>query len=106
MDIVLIDTIGFINNLPHEMIDPFISTLEHIKYADILIHVRDISHPMTDVQNETVKKVMKKMDMEGLLNSENFIEIWNKVDLHLLNNTNMKLEELENNEKVLYFSAT
>ena len=46
----LIDTIGFISHLPHNLVESFKSTLEEILYADILLHIRDISHPNTEHQ--------------------------------------------------------
>ena len=49
MNMIIVDTIGFINNLPHELVECFESTLEHIKFADVIIHVRDISHPLTEM---------------------------------------------------------
>lgn len=45
---MLIDTIGFISNLPHELIPTFISTLEHLRTADLILHIRDFSHPQTE----------------------------------------------------------
>jgi len=45
---ILLDTVGFISNLPHKLIDSFKATLDEIHTADILIHVRDISHPQTE----------------------------------------------------------
>ena len=59
------------------------STLEHLKYADILIHVRDISHPMSEKQNQVVLDVMKKIGINHLIDSHDYIEVRNKVDIYL-----------------------
>jgi GTP-binding protein HflX len=44
----MLDTIGFITNLPHGLVESFKATLEEINYANVLVHVRDISHPHTN----------------------------------------------------------
>ncbi|CAI2361074.1 unnamed protein product [Moneuplotes crassus] len=77
----LIDTIGFISHLPHTLVDSFKSTLEEILYADILIHVRDISHPSTDFQKETVLRILEEIGTSPKLMNEGYIEVWNKLDL-------------------------
>lgn len=105
MDVILVDTIGFINNLPHEMIAAFMSTLEHLKYADVILHIRDISHPMSEQQNETVKRVIKKIGMGKILASENYIEVRNKVDLFLKMNPEQQLAQLEDSKNVIHVSA-
>jgi GTP-binding protein HflX len=46
----LLDTIGFITNLPVEMVEAFKTTLEEISHADLVIHLRDISHPQQELQ--------------------------------------------------------
>ena len=45
---ILMDTVGFITNLPHGLVDSFKATLEELHQADLLVHVRDISHPQAD----------------------------------------------------------
>ena len=45
---IMLDTVGFITNLPHGLVESFKATLEEIHYADVLVHVRDISHPHTN----------------------------------------------------------
>lgn len=57
----LIDTIGFISHLPHTLVESFKSTLEEILYADILLHVRDISHPNSEYQKDTVLNVLNEI---------------------------------------------
>jgi 50S ribosomal subunit-associated GTPase HflX len=78
---VLMDTIGFISDLPHSLVDSFKATLDEIYMADILLHVRDISHPHTEHQKETVLKVLKEIGIEDDFLENNCIEVWNKTDL-------------------------
>lgn len=77
--IILSDTVGFVSDLPTELIAAFRATLEEVLEADLLLHIRDASHPDTESQKRDVEKVIK-----GLFDSdhlpENMIEILNKSD--------------------------
>lgn len=77
---ILADTVGFISDLPHELIEAFRATLEEVTTADILLHVRDVSHPDSDAQRVDVECVLA-----GLLGSDRpdrpVIEVLNKTDL-------------------------
>ena len=75
------DTVGFITNLPHGLVDSFKATLEELHQADLLVHVRDISHPQADFQKKTVLRVMKEVGLPDEMLREKYIEVWNKVDL-------------------------
>lgn len=77
---IVSDTVGFISNLPTELIAAFRATLEEVQYADILLHVRDISDPECDAQAESVRDVLKQLDLEGP-NLPPMIEVLNKIDL-------------------------
>ncbi|XP_005923496.1 putative GTP-binding protein 6 [Haplochromis burtoni] len=80
MTVLYVDTIGFLSQLPHQLIDSFSATLEDIKHSDLLIHVRDISHPETASQKVNVLNVLKNLQMpDRLMNS--MIEVHNKTDL-------------------------
>lgn len=80
MTVLYVDTIGFLSQLPHQLIDSFSSTLEDIKHSDLLVHVRDISHPETVNQKANVMNVLKNLQIpDGLMNS--MIEVHNKIDL-------------------------
>jgi GTP-binding protein HflX len=78
---ILLDTVGFISDLPHELIEAFKSTLEGVHSADILVHIRDISHPYTELQKKSVLKVLKEIDYPQEKLAKRYIEVWNKVDL-------------------------
>ena len=78
---LMLDTVGFITNLPHDLVESFKTTLEEIHYADILLHVRDISHPQTNYQRNTVLKVLKEIGIPEEVIKSKYIEVWNKIDL-------------------------
>ncbi|XP_076004725.1 putative GTP-binding protein 6 [Genypterus blacodes] len=80
MTVLYVDTIGFLSQLPHQLIDSFSATLEDIKHSDLLIHVRDISHPETLNQKENVLNVLKNLQIPDRLLSS-MIEVHNKTDL-------------------------
>ncbi|XP_029988852.1 putative GTP-binding protein 6 [Sphaeramia orbicularis] len=80
MTVLYVDTIGFLSQLPHQLIDSFSATLEDIKHSDLLIHVRDISHPETVNQKVNVQNILKNLQIpDRLMNS--MIEVHNKIDL-------------------------
>jgi GTP-binding protein HflX len=82
--IILSDTVGFISELPTELVAAFRATLEEVAEADILLHVRDVSHPETEAQAGDVRGVLNRMAKDGTL-SENWpdrtLEVLNKADL-------------------------
>ena len=80
MDSYFIDTVGFISDIPTELIASFHATLEDALLADLLIHVRNISHPDHVAQNANVQRILQTLQMPSkLMNS--IITVGNKVDL-------------------------
>jgi GTPase len=77
--IVLSDTVGFISDLPTMLIAAFRATLEDVVEADVLLHVRDVSHGETEAQAADVAGVLADLGIAG--NDERLIEVWNKADL-------------------------
>jgi GTPase len=79
---ILSDTVGFVSDLPTQLIAAFRATLEEVASADLLVHVRDMAHPDRDAQREDVDEVLAQLgvgpDDEG---APPRIEAWNKVDL-------------------------
>ena len=75
---IISDTVGFISNLPTELIAAFRATLEEVLSADLILHVRDISHANTKDQDHEVNKVLQNL---GVSENTPFLEIWNKIDL-------------------------
>ena len=75
--IILSDTVGFISDLPHELVAAFRATLEEVLEADLILHVRDISHPETEEQAADVGDIL---DGLGVDEDVALIEVWNKID--------------------------
>ncbi|MBK4215480.1 GTPase HflX [Paracoccus caeni] len=75
--IILSDTVGFISDLPTELIAAFRATLEEVLEADLILHVRDISHPETEEQAADVAEIL---DGLGVDEDVALIEVWNKID--------------------------
>ncbi|GAA6165186.1 GTPase HflX [Pelagimonas sp. KU-00592-HH] len=77
-EVILSDTVGFISDLPTELVAAFRATLEEVLAADLILHVRDIAHPETDIQAEDVHDILNSL---GVGSGTPMIEVWNKVDL-------------------------
>ena len=75
--IILSDTVGFISDLPHELVAAFRATLEEVLEADLILHVRDISHAETEEQASDVAEIL---DSLGVDEDVALIEVWNKID--------------------------
>ena len=81
---ILSDTVGFISELPHELVEAFRATLEEVSQADVILHVRDAAHPDTAAQRADVMKVLDEMVADGALEASwpsRTIEVLNKADL-------------------------
>ncbi len=77
-DVILSDTVGFISDLPTQLVAAFRATLEEVLAADLICHVRDIAHPQTDAQAEDVRDILETL---GVSDAVPMIEVWNKIDL-------------------------
>ncbi|MEQ6359129.1 GTPase HflX [Thermoanaerobacter thermohydrosulfuricus] len=92
-EVILIDTVGFIRKLPHDLVEAFKSTLEEVKYADLLLHVIDVTSPDMEEKIKVVEKVLSDL---GAINTPK-INVFNKIDL---------LEVVpKGNEREVYISA-
>ncbi|MGI4851363.1 MAG: GTPase HflX [Janthinobacterium lividum] len=98
-EIILSDTVGFISALPTQLIAAFRATLEEVLEADLIIHVRDISHTETSEQKQEVLKVLQELGIENP-EDDHFIEALNKIDLVPLCERNV-----ESTSQALYISA-
>ncbi len=76
-DVILSDTVGFISDLPTELVAAFRATLEEVLEADVIVHVRDISHPETGDQAADVQSIL---DGLGVTEATAQVELWNKID--------------------------
>ena len=75
---ILSDTVGFISDLPTLLISAFRATLEEVLAADVILHVRDISHVDAEAQAEDVEAILSDLGVDRA--DEKLIEVWNKVD--------------------------
>ena len=76
-EVILSDTVGFISELPTQLVAAFRATLEEVRVADVILHVRDISHLETDVQRGDVLAILEGL---GVGEESVVIEVWNKID--------------------------
>ncbi|MFL1781112.1 GTPase HflX [Candidatus Hepatincolaceae symbiont of Richtersius coronifer] len=78
---LLLDTVGFISDLPHHLITAFHSTLEEVKNADLILHIIDASSDNYEKQIHSVKEVLQEIGVDEDTYSKKTIEIYNKIDL-------------------------
>src|SRR5690606_176174 len=77
---IVADTVGFISDLPHELVESFRATLEEVGEADLILHVRDIASPDSEAQARDVETVLEQIPTpEG--KTRRILEVWNKIDL-------------------------
>ena len=79
-EVILSDTVGFISDLPIELVMAFRATLEEVLEADIIVHVRDFSHPDTAAQKQDVEAVLSDLGVKEAVD-KGLIEVLNKIDL-------------------------
>jgi len=79
LQIILSDTVGFISDLPHELVAAFRATLEEVMEAHLILHIRDISHPDSAAQKTDVLDVLKGLISEEKMATQ-MLEVWNKID--------------------------
>jgi GTPase len=77
---MLSDTVGFISNLPTQLVAAFRATLEEVLEADVILHVRDISHEDADAQQRDVDAVLRQLGIDPEAGGR-ILEVWNKIDL-------------------------
>jgi GTP-binding protein HflX len=102
--VILSDTVGFVSDLPTELIAAFRATLEEVREADLLVHVRNVAHPDREAQREDVEDVLASLGLaeEG---APPRIEAWNKIDLLPDDERQRLIEEAKRREDVVPISA-
>ena len=102
--VILSDTVGFVSDLPTELIAAFRATLEEVREADMLVHVRNMAHPDREAQREDVEDVLTSLGLaeEG---APPRIEAWNKVDLLSSEERARLAEEAQRRDDVVPISA-
>ncbi len=77
--VAISDTVGFISDLPTDLVAAFRATLEEVREAEAILHVRDVSHPESEAQKADVEMVLRELGLEERL--ADIVEVWNKIDL-------------------------
>ena len=77
-EVIMSDTVGFISDLPTELVAAFRATLEEVLAADLIVHVRDISHAESEAQAADVRAILESLGVDA---ATPMIEVWNKIDL-------------------------
>jgi GTP-binding protein HflX len=101
-EVILSDTVGFISELPTQLVAAFRATLEEVLDADLICHVRDISHPQTVEQAEDVARILEDL---GVAETVPQLEVWNKIDLLAGPERETRLTEAARRDKVHAISA-
>ena len=101
-EIIMSDTVGFISDLPTELVAAFRATLEEVLAADIILHVRDISHAETEAQARNVRDILTSLGVPAEIRT---FEVWNKLDLLPDAAADAMRERAARNETVLPISA-
>lgn len=76
MELLFTDTVGFINNLPHQLVDAFKSTLEETTYADLVLHVLDVSDKNLDMHIDVTENILAQLNVTAPI-----VRVYNKCDL-------------------------
>lgn len=94
-EFLVVDTVGFVSKLPHDLVEAFKATLEEVHYADLIVHVVDATNDSFEIQENTTKKVLKELDADN----KPAIMAYNKID-------KLDLDIYpKNQENVVYISA-
>ena len=75
-DFLVVDTVGFVSKLPHDLVEAFKATLEEVKYADLILHVIDATNSSFELQKQTTESVLKELGAED----KKTIIVYNKID--------------------------
>ena len=102
---ILSDTVGFVSNLPTELVAAFRATLEEVASADLIIHVRDIHHPDSDAQKSDVEQVLTSLGLGEGEGGPVRLEVWNKIDLLDGDDQEAVLNEAARRDDVVTLSA-
>lgn len=90
--VMYVDTVGFVSDIPHNLVESFKGTLEEIKYSDLILHVVDISNVNVDEQIKITNDMIKKLECED----KNVIHVFNKIDKLADENIKFQYANIEN----------
>ena len=102
MDVIVSDTVGFISELPTELVASFRATLEEVTAAHLVVHIRDIAHPETVDQAKDVESILESL---GLSRDVRRIEVWNKTDMLNAEELDALANSVERSENIFMTSA-
>tara|TARA_B100001123_G_scaffold409288_1_gene503287 strand:- start:5319 stop:6524 length:1206 start_codon:yes stop_codon:yes gene_type:complete len=102
---ILSDTVGFINDLPTELVVSFKTTLDEINFSDYLLHIIDISNPEWKNQKKTVENILISI-LKNKFDQNKIIEVWNKSDLLNKEDLNYYKNHVKRNVNVILLSST
>ena len=102
--VILSDTVGFITNLPTELVISFKTTLDEIQFSDYLLHIIDISNPEWEKQKKTVENILATI-LGDKYDKRKIIEIWNKSDLLNKEDLTYFRNVAERNNDIVLFSS-
>lgn len=102
--IILSDTVGFISNLPTHLVAAFRATLEEVENADIILYVRDVTHPNAESERESVKTVLAELDID-IDTDERVFEVLNKLDLMTAEDRERLRKSIRGAERVFALSV-
>lgn len=78
--VILSDTVGFVADLPTDLVAAFRATLEEVATADVVIHVRNAAHPEWEAQRDDVHGVLENLDLDAVAREDHVLEFWNQID--------------------------
>ncbi|MCB1379008.1 MAG: GTPase HflX [Alphaproteobacteria bacterium] len=102
--VILSDTVGFISELPTALIAAFRATLEEVLEADVILHVRDISHDETEAQAQDVNRVLNELGVDENRRGQ-ILEVWNKIDLLAAEQRQSRLAQVQRRPDCVAVSA-
>lgn len=103
--IILSDTVGFISNLPTQLIAAFRATLEEVCAADVILHIRDAAHIDSHHQAADVVQVLSNLGLDQAMNDGTLVDVYNKIDLLPLDEKETLTNQLHRQETALPISA-
>jgi len=103
--VILSDTVGFVSDLPHDLVAAFRATLEEVLGADLIVHVCDASSPEAGAQDLDVLEVLKAVGLQKAIDGEELVEALNKIDLLEGEDLQATLESSGRHENTIAISA-
>ena len=105
--VIMSDTVGFVSNLPTQLVAAFRATLEEVLEANIILHVQDASNPSRDQQRTDVIKILKELGIKEEEDSAPIFEVWNKIDqIHQMSEDDETEDHCESDKQTMKIAAS